>query len=195
MATNKKNGSISPRSAFHWADVWQNRAQAGLKPPTQQKHTLGLKPSSAGHDLVPGPWGAWVSYLLTKDQNVRCRALSRGLKSKYRGGAGSLLPPNLLLLHHSPTAKVGLGWVHHPLQPPSTEWTKTAACRISIQRRLQPSATGLSSPQPRAHPQGTQGGDTQATLHQAISHCVLPSTGGWRGSGWKSTGQWPLSCK
>ena len=157
MATNKTTkGPYHQGVHSNWADVWQNKAQAGLKPPTQQKQTLGLKPSSAGHDPVPGPWGAWVSYLLTEDQNVRLRALSRGLKSKYRGGAGSLLPPNLLFLHRSPTAKVGLGWVHHPLQPLSTEWTKTAACRISIQRRSQPSATGLSSPHPRAHPQGTQ---------------------------------------
>ena len=160
------------------ADVWQNKAQAGLKPPTQQKQTLGLKLSSAGRHLVPGPLGAGGSYLLTKDQNVRLRALSKGLKSKYRGGAGSLLPPNLLL-HHSPTAKARLGWAHRPLQPLSTEWTKTAACRVSIQGRWQPSATGLSSPQPQGAPSGSSGWSTQATLHQANSHCRPPPTCGW----------------
>lgn len=37
---------------------------------------------------------------------------------------------------------------------------------------------GCPLPYPRAHPQGAQGGDTQATLHQASSHCGPPPTCG-----------------
>ena len=103
-ATNKKTKGLRHQGVHsNWAEVWQNKAQAGIKPHAQREHTLGLKLSSVRHQLMAGSLGAWVSYLLTEDQHTQLRALLWGLNemTNTRVGLGSLLPPTLLLSHHS----------------------------------------------------------------------------------------------
>lgn len=162
------------------ADAWQNKAQAGLKPPTQQKQTLGLKLSSAGRHLVPDPWEPGGSYLLTKDQNVRLRALSKGLKSKYRGGAApaAAKPPPPPLSHSQSSAGVS---------SPSTPTT------VHSEPRLLPAASvfkGGGSHQPQGCPLPNSQGAPLRSSGWSIARppCIKPtatagrSTCGLRGS-------------
>ena len=68
-------------------------------------------------------------------------------------------------------------------------WTKNAACHISKQRILQPSATTAAR---SGEPWGNSGWK-QKSCHQAISRCSHrhPSSAPWGDSGWESTGYWP----